>query len=87
LLGGGGSDDFLVLYNQWQRSIVYFGEELVPAELGTIHLKFSVKEKFSKMRLGNAIFPALSGTELNNFDEKMLLSTPENCGLWVKQLS
>jgi hypothetical protein len=39
------------------------------------------------MRLGNAIFPALSGTELNNFDEKMLLSTPENCGLWVKQLS
>ena len=37
---------------------------------------------FSKLRLGNAIFG-----ELKNLDEKMLLSTPDICGLWIKQLS
>jgi hypothetical protein len=40
-------------------------------------------EKIAKLRLGNALF----GTEMKNLDEKMLLSTPDICGLWIKQLS
>ena len=38
----------------------------------------------TELKLGNAI-PALSGTEFKNLDEKMLLSTPDICGLWIKQ--
>jgi hypothetical protein len=38
----------------------------------------------TELKLGNAI-PALSGTEFKNLDEKMHLSTPDICGLWIKQ--